>query len=251
MKFQKKKKEEIELFTKKILFNLSSNNLKKQVTFHLKFKTEAIKINILCKEYKMKYNGNNKFSLCTKYLLKNEEIHFKIINDSYNSKVKSNILFQSLKNNTCLMPTKIEKENEFSIIINSNKNDDNNVDEILSFYLNVYIGHRFKFQILIESQIRLFDYEFRINYSGLDGFVSQKLCCPLNCEEFGILINTNHNREFSYIISIEDKYNNIKKIEGEKEGTFFNFRKIKFKILLKKKVETKVNLICEVNGKKK
>ena len=239
------------MFTKKILFNLSYKNIKKQVTFHLKFKTETINIYIQCKEYKMKYNGDNKFSLCTNYLLKNEKIHFIIKNDSYNSKIKSKTLFQSLRNNTALMPTKIEKENELSLIINSNQNDNNNFHEILSFYLNINIGHRFKFQIKIESQIKLFDYEFRINYSGLDGFSSQSLCCPLNSEEFDILINTNHNREFSYIINIEDKYNNIKKIEGEKEGTFFNFKKIKYKILLKRKVETKVKLICEVNGKKK
>ena len=151
------------------------------------------------------------------------------------------------------MPTKIENENEneFSFFINSKQNGINNNHELLSFYLNIYIGHRFKFIIKIESQIKIFDYEFRINYSGLDGFASQKLCCPLNTEEFEILLNANHNREFSYNISIEDRFSHIKEIEGENKGNFFNFKKIKFKILLKKKVETKINLVCDVNGKKK
>jgi hypothetical protein len=149
------------------------------------------------------------------------------------------------------MPTKMEKDDEFSFFINSNQNESNDIHELLSFYLNIYIGQRFKFIIKIESQIKIFDYEFRINYSGLDGFVSQQLCCPSNTEEFEILLNTNHNREFPYIISIEGKFDNIKEVEGEKKGNFFNFKKLKFKIVLKKQIKTRINLVCDVNGKKK
>jgi len=50
------------------------------------------------------------------------------------------------------------------------------------------------------------------------------LCCPSNTEEFEILLNTNHNREFPYIISIEGKFDNIKEVEGEKKGNFLTLK---------------------------
>ena len=182
-----KKREEIEIFNKKVLFKLSYKEKIKQISFNIKFKTEVITVYIQCDEYKMIYLGNNKFSLCTKYLLKDETINIQILNDSYNSKIKNKISLQTLRNNTCKKPTKIEKEKGFSLTINSDQNDSNNVQETLSFYINVYIGERFKFIIKIESLIKIFDYEFKIKYPDLDGFVSQQLSCPLNTKEFEIL----------------------------------------------------------------
>ena len=239
-----KKKEEMELFNMKLKLNLSYKNLMKNVIFNIYYKTEALKVCLQCDEYKIKYIGNNLFNLCTPFLFKDEIINFKIINNSFSPKIKNIVSLQSCKNNTCLKPDKSDTKDGFSLKINSNNND----NEFLSFYINIFIGNRFTLKVKIESQIKLFNYDILLNYNGINGFVSNSLSCPIDIEDFELFIITNQNREFTYIIESDDITNNIKEIQGETNGTLFNLKKIKLKIKLKVKKVCKIQIISIVNG---
>ena len=194
----------------------------------------------------MEYNGNNSFNLCSLYLYKDETINFIVKNNSYLPKIKNLYSLQSSTNNTCQKPIIIEKEEGFCLIIKSE-----DLKEFLSFYINIYINNRFKFIIKIESKIKIFDYDLIIKYIGMEGYVFQKLSCSLETEEFELMINTNQNREFNYLIEIGDQYNNINISSKEISGNLFNSKKIKLKIQLKKKKKTKVNITCTVDGLRK
>ena len=236
----KKKKKEIEINERKVKLKLLyNNNIEKKVLFNINFKTELIKIYLQCDEYKMKYNGENLFTLSTSFLFKNEVINFTIINNSFSPKVTNQISIQSSKNNTSKEPGIIINNNKCSLIINSMDKK-----EYLSFYLNIFIGNIFKFKIKIEANIKTFNYVFSINYSGMFGFISNNLNCSFDVEDFELLINAQENREFNYLIKYKDISNNIEKIEGENQGVFFGFKKIKYKIKLKQKIESKIELIC-------
>ena len=132
------------------IIELSYKNIIKKVNYNINLKIETLNIYLECNEYKMKYEGNNLFTLYSDFLLKNEIINFTIINNSIDPKLKNIILLQSLKNNNCTKPHKSEKENGFSLTIKSE-----DLDSILSFFINIYIGNRFKFSIKIYSKIKI------------------------------------------------------------------------------------------------
>ena len=241
-----KKREEDEIIIEKINLKLSYKDFIKKVKFNITYKLEAIQIYLQCNEYKLEYNGTNSFNLCSLYLYKDETINFIVKNNSYLPKIKNLYSLQSSTNNTCQKPIIIEKEEGFCLIIKSE-----DLKEFLSFYINIYINNRFKFIIKIESKIKIFDYDLIIKYIGMEGYVFQKLSCSLETEEFELMINTNQNREFNYLIEIGDQYNNINISSKEISGNLFNSKKIKLKIQLKKKKKTKVNITCTVDGLRK
>ena len=236
----KKKREEIEPITKNVELNLSYNQVTKNIKYLIKFYSEALRIYIKCEEYKMKYLGNNIFLLNTSNLFAGEEINFKIKTNLYSKNYKT--FFESTKNNTSSKPKKFDKNDGFSIKINSNS-----IDDILSFYINILIGKLFKFHIKIEANIKkFFNYDFKIKYKDMNGFVSQKIYCPIDTEDFELYILTNHNRKFTYSIYL-DESPNIKDFKiNNKKKEFFNFTKIDLNIKLLKKRETKINIISSV-----
>ena len=236
----KKTKEEVEPITKNLILKLSYNKMVKNIKYLIKFYSEVLRIYIKCEEYKMKYLGNNIFLLNTSNLFIDEEINFKIKTNLYSKNITT--FFESTKNNTCSKPKIIDKNDGFSIKINSNSFDD-----ILSFYINILIGKLFRFHIKIEANIKkMFNYDFKIKYKDMNGFVSQKIYCPIETEDFELYILTNYNRKFTYSIYL-DKSPNIKDFKiNDENNEFFNFTKINVNIKLLQKKETKINIISSV-----
>ena len=245
IKIPNKKEEKLESIKKTGIIDISYKNIFKQVQYNINFKIEALKIYLECIEYKMKYEGNNLFSLCTDYLFEDEIINFIIINNSINSKIKNYISLQSFKNNNCMKPEKSGKENGFSLKIKANNNENNN--KTLSFRINIDIG-RFKFFIKIHAQIKIFNYDFKVKYEGKNGYINNQLYCPINTENFELFINTHQNREFEFSIDYEDKDNNIRSIKWENKGVLFNTKKIEFKIQLKESKISNIIFISNING---
>ena len=197
----------------------------------------------------MKYEGNSNFVLCSSILFKNEIINFRI-----DSPKEFRIQLISKEDNTCLRPEKYLRKDGFSLKIKSGKENDQN--EYLSCLIKVIICERFYFMIDIQSIIKTFDYDFLVSYKGIDGYLYQKIYCPIKKQGKFLLklrFEVNHERICKFQLKNNIENNKFIKIinEGPKVGQFSRSKDIYIEIQLLEAKKTDIKFIANVNGKEK
>ena len=247
VKIPAKTTEEIQDFKKEGYINLYSHNSNKVVKYIISFRTETLKLNLICDEYKMKYEEKSNFSLCSSILFKNETINFTI-----DSPKNFRVILMSNEDNTCFQkPEKLQTKKGFSLIIKSNDNN-----EFLSCLIKIIICERFYFTITIKSYIKTFDYDFLISYKGIDGYLSQEIYCPMQKQGFfcfQLRIEVSQERKFYFHLKKIIENNKYIKIINEDplEGQFTKFKDIYIDVKLIEKIKTNIKFVANVNGKEK
>ena len=148
------------------------------------------------------------------------------------------------------MPIKKENDEGFSLQI---KSDSKVVNDLLNFLVTITINPRFQFHIKINSEVKLFDFDFLISSNNKEGFLNEKICCPIEMEDyfdFILYIGTSENR--LCLLTIEKKFDeNIIETTINDKIAFFCSIKLQIHVKLLKKQKTNIKLKAIIDNKYK
>ena len=247
----KKKIEQSEKYSTQGIIQLNYNGQIKNIDYEISYLLKAMKIDLRCNRYQLKYIGKSIFKLNTPILFENEIIKFSIKNltDSFDkSQNDIKIILKTFDDNTCSIPIKNIDKNSFSLKIQSDKINKENA--FLSCSATVIICQRFQFVIRINSFVKPLDFDFLISHNEKKGFLNEQIYCFIEDKkefDFILYIRTQQNRMCE--VNFESDYDkDLLEIKELKSGYFFfNPMKIKIHIKFLKIKETNILLKAKID----